>query len=343
MTDPRPLAILDFAHRIAGQTASQTLADTVAVAQAADRLGYARYWLPEHHNASGLGFTSNEVLIAHVATATERIRVGAAGIMLPNHSPLKVAESFKMLEALHPGRIDLGIGRAPGTDMATASLLRRGAAEVDDFPQELARLGALGIGPLTVGRSGMTVAAMPEDTGLPEIFLLGSSGFSADLAAQLGLGFGFAAHFSDYPAEIPMLGYRERFAGDGWRETPLAILTLSAIAAETDAEAQRLASSQRVAFARMRTGQRSVLLPPEEAMAYPFSPAEAAVAEEMATRQIVGTPDAVAARIGELADRTRADEVMITTFVHSAAARRRSYELIAEILIGGAMPAPSLV
>lgn len=327
-----PLSALDLVPLPQGVSSGQAIRDALELAQVVDRLGYRRLWYAEHHNMSTVASTTPEILIALAADRTERIHVGSGGIMLPNHSPLKVAESFKMLEALHPGRIDLGIGRAPGTDGATASLLRGGRLGADDFPNELARLGALGIGPLQVGSSTLTVAAMPEDTSLPEIFLLGSSGFSADLAAQLGLGFGFAAHFSDYPPEIPMLGYRERFAADGWRETPYAILTLSVICAETNAEAERLASSQRVAFARMRTGQKSVLLPPEEALAYRYSPAEAAVAEEMAPRQIAGSPETVRMRIEELADRTQADEVMVTTFVHFAGARRRSYELLAEAM-----------
>ncbi len=324
-----PLSVLDLVPLPHGVSSGQAIRDALELAKVVDTLGYRRLWYAEHHNMATVASTTPEILIALAADRTERIRIGSGGIMLPNHAPLKVAESFKMLEALYPGRIDLGIGRAPGTDPATASLLRGGRTGADDFPDELARLGALGMGSLQVGSSTMTVSAMPEDTPLPEIFLLGSSGFSADLAAQLGLGFGFAAHFSDYPPEIPMLGYRERFAADGPRETPHAILTLSVVCAETDEEADYLSSSQRVAFARMRTGQKSILLPPEEALSYVLSPAEASVAQEMASRQIVGSPERVKARIEELAERTEADEVMITTFVHSAEARCRSYELVA--------------
>ena len=270
--------------------------------------------------------TTPEIMIALAGGATERIKVGSGGVMLPNHAPLKVAETYKMLEALYPGRVDLGIGRAPGTDPASAMALRGGSREAlwaEDFPQRLGELIAYG-----EGRMG-TVSAMPLDVPLPEVFLLGSSDFSAHLAASMGLGFAFAAHFSDLDPAAPMLAYRREFQAVGLLERPYAILTVQAVCADTEEEARRLATSVLVSFARLRTGQRAVLLPPEEAEAYPFSPQEAAVAAGVRQRMIVGTPDAVRGRIEELAARTEADEVMVTTMIHGHAARLRSYELLA--------------
>jgi luciferase family oxidoreductase group 1 len=250
--------------------------------------------------------------------------------MLPNHAPLKVAETFKLLEALHPGRIDMGLGRAPGTDQATALALRgsREALHADDFPEQLAELIAFGKGGMPTSRPSATVAAMPPDVRLPPIWLLGSGDYSAQLAAMLGLGFAFAAHFSDFPPERPMLAYRQQFK-PGAMERPHAILTLSVICAETDAEAEHLAASLIVAFVRLRTGQKSELLSPEAALAYPFSPMERSVAESIRPLHLFGSPDTVKRRIEDLVARTAADEVMITTFTYGQAERLRSYELLA--------------
>ena len=249
--------------------------------------------------------------------------------MLPNHAPLKVAESFKMLEALHPGRIDLGIGRAPGTDPATAVLLRgsRAALGAEDFPERLQDLIALGEGPVRTSLGG-TVAAMPPDAPLPPVFILGSSSEGAPFAASVGAGYAFAAHFSDLDPAGPMLAYRKAFQ-PGLRERPHAILTVQAIVADTEDEAQRLATSVLVAFVRLRTGQKALLLPPDEAAEYPFNPQEAAVAVGMRDRILAGTPETVCDRIQALAARTQADEVMVTTMVHGHEARLRSYELLA--------------
>jgi luciferase family oxidoreductase group 1 len=323
-----PLSILDLIPLPSGSTSADALRNSLDLARLGDQLGYHRYWFAEHHNMATVVSTTPEIMIAQAAGVTERIRVGSGGVMLPNHTPLQVAETFKMLEALYPGRIDLGIGRAPGTDQATAVALRgsRGALAADDFPDRLQDLVAFGEGRSTVAR----VAAMPPDVRLPPIFLLGSSDFSAQLSAHLGMGFGFAAHFSDFPPEGPMLGYRKSFK-PGALDHPYAILTLSVVCAETDSEAERLASSLLVSFARLRTGQTAILLPPDEALAYPFTPMELGVAESVRGRQIVGSPAKVKAAIEELAARTQADEVMITTFVHGHEERKRSYELVAGI------------
>jgi luciferase family oxidoreductase group 1 len=333
-----PLSVLDLVP-LTSEGTHQAYRNSLELVQVADRLGYTRYWFAEHHNLPTVASTTPEILIALAAERTERIHVGSGGVMLPNHSPLKVAETFKMLEALHPGRIDLGLGRAPGTDPATARILRgaRGAGG-DQFPamlEELLEFGERsksaeeprGQFPLAVRPH---VVAVPEGTLLPPIWLLGSSDFSAHLAAQLGMGFGFAAHFSDFEAEGPMLGYRRHFTPGGHIPRPHAILTLSVIAAPTDTEAERLASSLMVAFTRLRTGQSSILLPPDKALAYEFSPVEQSVADSLRDRHIVGAPETVVPLIQDIAARTEADEVMITTFTYGHAERVRSYELLAE-------------
>ncbi len=254
--------------------------------------------------------------------------------MLPNHASLKVAESFKMLEALHPGRIDLGLGRAPGTDPSTAAALRGPvqALRADDFPEKLEELMALGQGAIRYREAGPTVAAQPSDVALPPIWLLGSSDYSAKLSAQLGLGFAFAAHFSELPPELPMLAYREQFTPSESLPRPIAILTVSVICADTDAEAERLSSSLLVSFARLRTGQKPLLLAPDDALTYEFSEAERAAVEAIAQLQIVGSPGKVKQRIAELVKRTAADEVMVATMVHGHAERLRSYQLLADAI-----------
>lgn len=326
-----PLSVLDLVPLPDGFSSGEALRNSLELARLADRLGYTRYWFAEHHNMPTVVSTTPEILIALAAEQTERIRVGSGGVMLPNHAPLKVAESYKMLAALHPGRIDLGIGRAPGTDTATAVALRgsRQAAMADDFLDKLGALEAFGGDGMGVQNSAATVAAMPPDAPLPGIWLLGSSDYSARLAAQIGVGYAFAAHFSDFPPEFPLHAYREEFV-PGALERPHAILTLSVTCADTDAEAERLASSLLVAFTRLRTGQKSILLPPDEARAYPFTPHELAVAESIRPQQIIGSPATVEKRIRNLVERTGADEVMITTFTHGHKERLHSYELLAQ-------------
>ena len=334
---PLSLSVLDLVPLAgtaekAGAHSSQAIRNSLELVRLADRLGYTRYWFAEHHNMPTIASTTPEILIALAGEETSRIRVGSGGVMLPNHTSLKVAETFKMLEALHPGRIDLGIGRAPGTDQATALALRgsREALGAEDFPQQLVDLLEYG------GRGApsrlaqpRSVVAIPQDVPLPPIWLLGSSDFSAHLAALLGTGYGFAAHFSDFPPEASMRAYRENFAAGGEFARPHAILTLSVICAPTHEEAERLLSSLLVAFARLRTGQPSLLLPPKEALAYRFTPAEYAIVASMRDRHIVGTPETVKSRIEELVQRTQADEVMVSTFIYGHTERMRSYALLA--------------
>ncbi len=326
-----PLSVLDLVPLPKGVSSGEAMRRSVELAQHVERLGYARVWYAEHHNMPTIASTTPEIMIALVAGATTKIRVGSGGVMLPNHAPLKVAETFKMLEALYPGRIDLGIGRAPGTDPASAIALRgsRDALMAEDFPARLADLIALGEGPIPARINAGTISAYPLDVPLPPFILLGSSDFSAHLSASMGVAFGFAAHFSDMDPAHPMLAYRREFQPSEYLEKPHAILTLQVICADTEDEAQRLATSILVSFARLRTGQKSLLLPPEEAVDYPFTPQEAAVAMGIRDRMIVGTPDQVRAKIDALVERTQADEVMVTTMIHGHEARLKSYELLA--------------
>jgi luciferase family oxidoreductase group 1 len=252
--------------------------------------------------------------------------------MLPNHAPLAVAEAFKMLEALYPGRVDLGLGRAPGTDPVTALALRgsRQAVETDEFPDKLAQLLAFGRDHVPEGHPFHSVKAEPADGGFPPIWMLGSSDYGAQMAAMLGVGFAFAAHFSDLPPEYPLKLYKERFDGPGAH----AILTLAVICADTQEEAARQAASFLVAVAQNLTGKRVQLPSPEEAARYVFTPREQAIVEGFRARLISGPPAQVRERIEALVDRTGADEVMVTTNTYSHAARLRSYELLAEAFSG---------
>lgn len=326
-----PLSVLDVIPLSEGATSARALRNSLELARLVDRLGYARHWFAEHHNLPGIVSSTPEVMITLAAEATSRIRVGSGGVMLPNHSPLKVAETYKMLEALHPGRIDLGIGRAPGTDPRTALALRRSreALEADDFPEQLGELMAFGRGTFPVDHPFRLITAVPEDAPLPPIILLGSSGYSAQVAAMLGTAFGFAAHFSPEGPELPMRDYRERFK-PGALQKPHAILTLSVVCAPTDEEAERLATSVILSFVRAQTGQRGKLPSPEAALAHPYTPMERAVAESVRARQIMGSPATVRRRIEELVERTAADEVMVMTNTYGHAERLRSYELLAE-------------
>ena len=326
-----PLSVLDLVPIVRGGTSSAALASSTALAQAVERFGYQRIWYAEHHNMPGIGATTPEILIAHVGAHTSRIRLGAGGVMLPNHSPLSVAESYRLLEALHPGRIDLGIGRAPGTDQLTALALRRlrQALGADDFLEQLGELMAFGHGEFPADHPFRNVRAMPDDVALPPLWLLGSSDYSAKLSAKLGLGFAFAAHFSPDPPDLAMRLYRDGFHA-GALEKPHAILALSVFCADTEEAARRMASSILLSFVQLRTGRPGRLASPDDALAHAFTPDELAVAEVYRRIQIVGTPPQVRARIEEIATRTHADEVMIATHAYDPVARMRSFELVAE-------------
>jgi len=323
------LSALDLVPVAEGMTSGDAIRRSLALAQELDRLGYHRLWYAEHHNMPAIASTTPATMIALAAQQTCSLRIGSGGVMLPNHAPLQVAETFKMLEALYPGRIDLGIGRAPGTDQVTALALRRSreALLANDFPEKLEELRDFGSG-LQRSHPFVGVTAYPEDVPLPPVWLLGSSDFSAALSAKLGLGFAFAAHFSPDRPDIPMLAYRRDFQPSDTLEAPHAILAVSVICAETEAEAARLASSMQLSWVRLRSGRPSKIPSPETALGYPYSEQEAAVAQAYRHLQIVGTPATVRERIEALAKRTQADEVMITTVTHDPAARIRSYQLL---------------
>jgi luciferase family oxidoreductase group 1 len=273
-----------------------------------------------------------EVMIGHVAAATQRIRVGSGGIMLPNHAPLKVAETFRLLAALHPGRIDLGLGRAPGTDTLTALALRRSrqALTADDFPEQIGELLAFLGDSFPADHPFRAITAMPAGAATPPIWLLGSSGYSAQAAAALGLGFAFAHHINPEPALEALRLYRQSFRPSAHFAAPQAILAVSVICAETEERAEELAGPARLAFLRMSQGLLEPLPTVAEARAYPYSTVERDWLRSHRSRTFVGTPDAVREQITRLAERAGAGEVMITTMTHSHADRRRSYTLLSE-------------
>lgn len=327
-----PLSILDLSPVVAGSTEGQALRDTVELAGEAERLGYHRYWLAEHHGGAMVASSSPELMIGRVAAATGRIRVGSGGMMLPNHSPLHVAEQFKVLEALHPERIDLGIGRAPGTDQLTAMALRRSreAMAAEDFPEQLGELLAFaGARPWPEGHPFSPVRAAPVETPLPPIFLLGSSDYSARLAAAAGLGFAFAAHINPEPAADALRLYRESFRPSPERAEPLAILAHAVIVADDTDSAQRIAAPSRVAFRRLRAGAPTPLPTVDDAVAEEAG-REPRPARRGAERMIVGSPVTVRDRLDELLAESGADELIAMTNVHDRTDRLRSYELLAE-------------
>ena len=327
------VSVLDLSPVSSGSNGAQALHNTLELARLTDRLGYARYWLAEHHNLPSVASSAPEVMIGHVASETSRIRVGAGGIMLPNHAPLRVVETFRVLESLHPGRVDLGIGRAPGTDPVTATVLRRSrdGEGADDFPQQFSELLAFSGDGFPEGHPLRSVIAMPSDVGLPPIWLLGSSGYSARAAGEMGLGYAFASHFSPTDPAPAMHAYRESFEPSEDFERPSAILAVSVICAETNGHAEELASSMQLAWVRMRSGTPRPLPSPREAMDYPYDPAERRLADVYRSMQVIGDPPTVRASIEELAQHTVADEVMVTTIVYDHDERLRSYELLADV------------
>ena len=308
-----------------GFTATAALRHSTTLIQRVEQLGFHRYWVAEHHGMPGVGSSSPAVLIAHLAASSSRIRVGSGGVMLPNHQPLVVAEQFGTLEALHPGRIDLGLGRAPGTDPRTAAALRRGtgALGADEFPEQLTELMAYfhGDGP---------VVAVPAVGHRPAIWLLGSSGYSAQVAGLLGLPFAFAHHFSGHNTMAALALYRETFRPSAVLAQPYSMIAAAVLAAATDGEARRLAAAGALQFLRLRQGRPGLVPTPEEAAAHPYSAEERAFVEDRLAGQVVGAPDTVRDGIRELVARTGVDELMVVTNAHDGADRLRSYELLAE-------------
>jgi luciferase family oxidoreductase group 1 len=321
-----PLSVLDLAPIGSGSDATSALRNSRELAQQAERLGYHRYWFAEHHNMPGIASSAPAVLIGHVASATERIRVGSGGVMLPNHAPLVVAEQFGMLEALHPGRIDLGIGRAPGTDQKTARALRRTEAglSAENFPQELTEL-------ISYFEGTAELNAVPAAGNKPPIWLLGSSGYSAQAAGLLGLPFAFAHHFSAQNTLPALALYRKHFRPSEVLSEPYAMVCASVVVADTDEQARYLAGPGALSFVKLRQGRPAPLATPEEAAAYPYTEIDELVIEDRMASQVIGSPETVRAGLGELLDSTAADELMVTTIVHGQKDRLRSFELLSDV------------
>jgi luciferase family oxidoreductase group 1 len=327
-----PLSVLDLSPVTTATPGSAALRNSLDLARLADRLGYKRYWLAEHHNLASIASSAPEIMIGRIAAATTRIRVGSGGVMLVNHAPLMVAERFKVLEALFPGRIDLGLGRAPGTDPVTSYALRRrqDVREGDDFLERFQELLLLERGGFPQNHPFRAVHAVPADVALPPVWLLGSSGYSAELAATVGMGFAFAHHFAEHDAIGPMLSYRAHFKPSETLLAPYAILAVAAIAADTDAEAERIAVSADLNFVRRAKGEYLPLASPEEAAAYPYAEIDRERIARQRERLVVGGVESVKSRLTALIEATRADELMITTMAYDHAARLHSYELLAE-------------
>ncbi|MGA2511335.1 MAG: LLM class flavin-dependent oxidoreductase [Candidatus Acidiferrales bacterium] len=326
------LSVLDVSPVPSGSSSTDALRNTLDLAQLADKLGYTRYWLAEHHNTPLIASSAPEIMIGHVADVTKHIRVGSGGMMLPNHTPLKVAETFRVLEALHPGRVDLGIGRAPGTDSLTALALRRSreALSADDFPARLDDLLAFLDSGFPPNHPFERIRAMPDDVPMPEIWLLGSSDYSAILAAQMGLRFAFAHHIVPAPAIAALRLYHKSFQPSAHLDKPEALIGVSVVCAETDERARELARPLELTLLRFRTGRMGRFPTIEEATNYPYTPEERAVIEMNRDRSFIGSPASVRDRLARLADAAGVDEIMITTMTHEHADRRRSYELLAE-------------
>ena len=328
-----PRSVLDLVPIPSGTGASEALARSTDLARRAEAWGYRRHWVAEHHNMPGIASSAPAVLLAHLAAATTTLRVGSGGVMLPNHAPLVVAEQFGMLEALHPGRIDLGIGRAPGTDPATASALRRTAEGLseDAFPRDLGLLMAWLEDAMPADHPYAKVHAVPQGDQPPAIWLLGSSGYSAQVAGLLGLPFAFAHHFSAANTLPALALYREHFRPSDVLDRPYAMVAAAVVCAETDERARFLAGSGALSFLRLRSGRPGPMPSPEEAAAYPYNEMERAFIEDRLATQIVGSPETVQRGITDLLDATQADELMITTMVYDPADRLSSFEQVAAL------------
>ena len=322
-----PFSVLDLAPVPEGATVRAALMNTLDLARRAEAWGYRRFWLAEHHNMPGIASAATAVLIGQVAAATRTIRVGAGGIMLPNHAPLMVAEAFGTLATLFPDRIDLGLGRAPGTDMATARALRRHLDQGDSFPQDVVELlGYLG------DDEEARVRAIPGVGTRVPVFILGSSLFGAQLAAYLGLPYAFASHFAPGDLEPAVAVYRETFRPSGHLSAPHVMLAFNVFAAETDAEGRRLKTSMQQAFINLRTGRPGALPRPVDDIAAVADPMALEMADRALACSAAGSPETVRRGLAEFVARHRPDELILTGQIHDHAARLRSFEIAAEIL-----------
>ena len=330
------LSVLDLSPIVQGGDASQSLRASLDLARHAETLGYRRYWMAEHHNMPGIASAATAVALAHIGAGTSTIRIGAGGIMLPNHAPLMVAEQFGTLAALYPGRVDLGLGRAPGTDQPTAQALRRHlSGGADSFPRDVVELMHY----FLPAKSGQAVRAVPGEGQAVEVWILGSSTFGAQLAAMLGLPYAFASHFAPAELDRALAIYRERFQPSERLARPHVMIGVTAIAADTDAEARRLFSSLQQSFVALRTGHPGPLPPPVDDMDGRLDPQAKYMLAQALSCAAVGSPATVQASLAGLITRTGADELMVTSGIFDHAARLRSYEIVArahEALAGAA-------
>lgn len=324
------LSVLDLLPVTAGTTGAQAVQRSLDLARLAEELGFVRYWVAEHHGMPAVASAAPEVLLARVGALTERIRVGSGGVMLPNHAPLRVAEAFRTLEALYPGRVDLGLGRAPGSDARASRAL--GAVSGERFGPMLMEMVGLAEGTLQASHPHAGVVVMPDGVQLPPIWILGSSGASAAAAGDAGMGYAFASHFSPAPAEPALRRYREAFQPSSRFPRPHAILGVSVVCAPTDEQAQRLAASGDLFALRLARGDLQPLPTPEEALAYEYSEDERALVAENRARHVIGTAEHVAARLDALAAETGADELMVVSNVTNHQARLQGYRLLVEAL-----------
>ena len=321
------LSVLDLAPIVQGGDAAQALANSLDLARAAERLGYRRYWLAEHHNMPGVASAATSVVMAHVAAGTSTIRVGAGGVMLPNHAPLVIAEQFGTLAALFPGRIDLGLGRAPGTDPRTAQALRRNLSGGDDFPNDVVELLRY-LGP---EQPGQAVRAFPGVGSNVPVWILGSSTYGAQLAAMLGLPYAFASHFAPADLDHALALYRARFQPSDYLDRPYVMVGAMVTAAETDAEAQFLASSMHQAFVNLRTGRAAPLPPPVEGYYGSLDEGAKGMIDHALSCAIVGGPETVKAKLDAFLARTGADELIAANQVFDHPKRIRSFEILGEV------------
>ncbi len=321
-----PLSILDLAPVTEGSNARQTFANALDLARTAERVGYRRYWLAEHHNMPGIASAATAVLIGHIAGGTSTIRVGAGGIMLPNHAPLQVAEQFGTLASLYPGRIDLGLGRAPGTDQAAARALRRSYENAEEFPSDVVEL----LGYFEPAVAGQTVRAVPGAGIEVEAWLLGSSLFGASLAAMLGLPYAFASHFAPAQLEEALDVYRRNFRPSARLQKPHVMLALNVVAADTDDQARRLFTTQQQAFVKLRRGQPGLVPPPlqsADAFGDWCTLIERAGVDQALACAVVGSLDSVRRGLRAFIDRHQPDELLLTANIFDHAARVRSFEM----------------
>jgi luciferase family oxidoreductase group 1 len=328
------LSVLDLCPILSGKSAGESLQNTVELAQFVETLGYRRYWMAEHHNMLGIGSSSPEVLIAHVAQLTKTIRVGSGGIMLPNHASLRIAEAFRTLEALHPGRIDLGLGRAPGTGSRAAIALRVSEERMraDHFPEQFDDLTYFLTDEFPDHHHYRQVVAMPKTPGIPELWMLGSSDFGARFAAEKGLPYAFAQHFSPLPAKEVIELYRKSFKPSRWLQKPRAILATAVVCADSDEEAQELALSTELSFFLFRqTGHSQPLPTVAEAKAYPFNEQDWQLVHSSSRPKFVGSLKTLKKSLGSFVEDVGADELMALTMVYDQQARKHSYELLSQL------------